>query len=366
MKKLLTVCIPTYKRENSLRRCIESVVTQIEDSSLSQYVGIFVADDASPDSTVAVLKQYQSFDFFAAVTRIHNLGMSVNIKEMLQVVSQKSEYQLIVTDDDYLQPGVLNEIVDFLQGNNKVSAIWTPRYSYTDDGELHCVVCDPFDQSTLIHPSAGNAGKHMGNGFVLSGLILRGENIDYDLWEEYAENAYFPVLIFGDLIYRQGAYFWKKNIVHHTVLNICHWERWGKNDVVIEMRLFLDFVHAYRILAKEKISSQRFYLASFPSIYHAVMHLLTSEKLKAKRPDILDAIEGLHRKRATYFGFPYTQLLTFVLALGASLAAVKLLTLRVLSLVSLKKSKRERFIQKSRAQSELLQNIPLVFSLISS
>lgn len=366
MKKLLIVCIPTYKRERSLRRCIESVVTQIDNSSLSQYVGIYVANDASPDNTIAALKEYQPLNFFDAVTREQNLGMSVNIKEMLQEVAQRSEYQLIVTDDDYLQPGVLNEIVDFLQGNRRVSAIWTPRYSYTDVNDLHCVVCDPFDQGTSIQPSAVNAGKHMGNGFVLSGLILRGENINYELWEEHAENAYFPVLIFGDLIYRRGAYFWKKNIVHHTVLNICHWERWGKNDVVIEMRLFLDFVHTYRILAK-KIGSQRFYLASFRSVSLALINLLRSEKLlKANRIDVLDAINDLSAKGAVNFGFPYTQLLILALASSMSLAATKSLTLRALSLFSFKKYDKEKCMQKIHAHADLLRRAPLVFRLITS
>ncbi len=112
--------------------------------------------------------------------------------------------------------------------SNSVPAIWTPRYSYLENDELLYVACNPFKDSTLVKPSIVNAAKYMNNGFVLSGLIVRAEYIDFEFWDEYKENAYFPMIFFGDLIFRFGAYYWNKNIVHHTVMNKCHWERWRK------------------------------------------------------------------------------------------------------------------------------------------
>jgi len=242
MTKLLTICIPTYKRPETLRRCIDSIVSQIEKYELSDCVDIYVTNDASPDDTGSILQAYASLSYFNGITREQNLGMNVNIKCMLNEVAGTSDYQLIITDDDYLQPDVLGEIVEFLRGqqgnSNRVSAIWTPRYSYIESGELHGIVCSPFRNSAMVKPSGINAGRYMVNGFVLSGLIIRAECIDFEFWERYKENAYFPVIFFGDLLFRGGAYYWHKNIVHHTVLNKCHWESWGGSNLLIELKKF--------------------------------------------------------------------------------------------------------------------------------
>jgi glycosyltransferase involved in cell wall biosynthesis len=365
MKRLLMVCIPTYKRERSLRQCIESVAAQIENASLSGQVGIYVANDASPDNTANLLRDY-SQRYFAAVTREHNLGMSANIRCMLEEASRTSEYQLIITDDDSLQPGVLMELVEFLRMHRPdLPAAWTPRYSYTEQGGLHCVVCDSLPDSVAIEPSSANAARYMDNGFVLSGLILRGEAIDFEFWKEFDDNAYFPVIVFGDLLRGKGAYFWKKNIVHHTVLNVCHWESWGKNDVAIELRLFLDFVLAYQIMAQKTGTSCSFYYRAFPGIYRSVIELLRSNKLKADRSLVLDAIRDLAEKRARRLGLPARQTLILALVAGVALAAAKTLAASALSLVSTgatKSKNRDRI----RAYSDLLSSAPLVFKLITS
>ncbi len=100
--KLLTVCIPTYKRPDTLRRCIDSIVSEIEKYALSDSIDVYVTNDASPDDTAGVLQTYASLDYFTGVTREQNLGMNVNIKCTLTEVAQRSDYQLIITDDDLL------------------------------------------------------------------------------------------------------------------------------------------------------------------------------------------------------------------------------------------------------------------------
>lgn len=373
MRKLLTVCIPTYKREKSLRRCIDSVLDQVEKFGLADEVGVFVANDASPDDTAALIESYQGVSYFWAANREKNLGMSVNIKSMLEEAVQRSDYQLIITDDDFLEPDVLGDIVSVLQGYRNrrppVAAIWTPRYSYTEDGGLHCVVCDPFREDFSILPSAFNVGRHMKNGFVLSGLILCGSQIDFDFWERYAENAYFPAICFGDIVNRRGAQFWHKSIVHHTVLNECHWERWGKNDVVIELRLFCDYVGMYDILAARMgnvLQRIQFYYGAFPSIYRAVAGLLVSEKLKVERDVVLDAIRELARQRDLKVRAPLYQLLIAGFAVNIGMAAAKSVVFRVLSALYPEGQQKEQYQAKFRTRVDSLRVSPLVLKLISA
>lgn len=371
MTKLLTICIPTYKRPATLRRCIDSIVTQIEKYALSDCVDIYVANDASPDDTASVLHAYASLGYFNGVTRGQNLGMNVNIKCMLTEVAKKSAYQLIITDDDYLQPDILGEIVEFLRrqqdDDRRAPAIWTPRYSYTEDGKLHGVVCNPFKDSYLVKPSATNAGKYMGNGFVLSGLILRAECIDYAFWERYRENAYFPMIFFGELLFRGGAYYWNNNLVHHTVLNECHWERWGKNDAVIALRLFTDSVNAYGIMAgriNESSDAIKFYCGSFPSINRSVSSFMHSNELKNDKTLILDAIHELRTQGVARIEPPLNLLVLCALFMNAMIGIFKLTALYMLLLLTREEKKESHYRNRACAYLAFLRTTPIMLKLI--
>ena len=368
---LLTICIPTYKRPITLCRCIDLAIEQIEKFGLSGCVNVYVANDASPDDTLVSLAKYALVSYVSVVTREQNLGMNVNIKCMLSDVAKQSDYQLIITDDDYLQPNILNEIVGFLRqqqdGSNRVPAIWTPRYSYTEDGEFHGVVCNPVEDSTLVKPSIINAGRYMVNGFVLSGLIVRGKFIDYEFWDKYKENAYFPVIFFGDLLFRNGAYYWNRNIVHHTVLNICHWESWGRSDLLIELRKFSDYMNIYDIMAK-RINNHPgallFYCSSFLSLYHAITSFLLSNELNGDELETLSAFQELKAQGLLNFKFPLNLLMSCALLLSLTISISKLVVLGMILIFVRKRVKEAHCRERIGVYMELLQVTPIMLKLI--
>jgi len=368
---LLSVCIPTYKRSATLRRCIESVSNQIEKYNLADAVDIYVANDASPDDTADVLHSYESLSFFTGITRDRNLGMNMNIKTMFRDIKGASEYQLLITDDDYLQPSTLGDIVKFLrklQGdNNSLSAIWTPRYSYTEDGELHCVVCNPFKVNCAVSPSAANAGRYMHNGFVLSGLILSAKDIDYEFWEQYRENGYFPVICFGEMLFRNGAYYWNKNIVHHTVLNKCHWEDWGKTDILINLRLFSDYLNGYSFIARRLNNIFKvipFYIYSFPSIYDVVKSFMLSDNLKGDSSVLFEAVKEQRNKGYLKFSAPLILLLFFSLPLSILISLLKIAITRTVMLVAHKKYMVVHYHKRIDYNLNILRASPVMLELM--
>lgn len=349
MAKLLTICIPTYKRPITLRRCINSVADQIQRFGLEKQVHIFVANDASPDNTAQILDEFKPLGYFSHVNREMNLGMSANIKSMLEEALWQSSFQLILTDDDYLQPDTLEAIVKFLAAqivaNPDVPLIWTPRYSYTEDGKLHCVVCNPFKGDTLIPPSIRNAGCYMFNGFVLSGLIVKAKDIDFLLWSEHLENAYFPVIFSGDLISRKPSLYWDMNIVHHSVLNECHWERWGQSEAEITLRLFIDFINAYVVIGRKIKSTFQaipFYMSASPSIFGMINSLLIWSGGFFKLSD-RESIALLNIERVSFAKVePPARILFFVAAIRIVLECLfNLAKYRILSFAAIDRIKKE-------------------------
>jgi glycosyltransferase involved in cell wall biosynthesis len=371
MKNLLTICIPTYKRPQSLRRCIKSVISQIENYSLEDDVSLYVVNDASPDETESILADYQSLAFFKGVTREKNLGMNVNIKTMFEEVKGSSMYHLIITDDDYLQPDILLDIIEFLskqnEGDNQNAVIWTPRYSYTEDGNLHCIACNPFTQSKRIKSSVYNAAKYMHNGFVLSGLILKAECIDYEFWEEYDENAYFPVLFTGDIIVKKGAYYWDKNIVHHTVLNECHWERWGKNDIVIDLRLFKDYIVTYGIMANKLENILQviiFYLASFTAICNSVYSLFSNNMWNGDVVLLGDAVDEFELQKSPKLSWQLRLIMVVSLLLFTIKSVIKIF-IKYFVVFRCQDEVKRKFHRKSKADLFVgIMSVKPIFKLI--
>ena len=351
--KLLSICIPTYKRPDTLRRCIDSVVTQIQQFNQQECVEIYVANDTSPDNTAQVLSEFESLDFFRCVNRETNLGMSMNIKAMLGEALEFSTFQLVITDDDYLLTGTLDELVEFVADQNSsnpdVSLIWTPRYSYLESGELHGIVCETFSEDRLVSPSYSNAGRFMYNGFVLSGLIVKAREIDFSFWDEYQENAYFPVIFSGEMILRNPSMYLNKSIVYHSVLNECHWDRWGQSDAEITLRLCIDYLNAYVVIGGRLEPFWRrllFYGSAFPRAFQMTNSLLITSGGFFRLADAeLAALLDIERVSFARLESPAGILLFFMMIRILFGCLVKAPIVRILSLISASPSKRKRHLE---------------------
>lgn len=372
MKALLTICVPTYKRAFALQKCIQSVASQIESFGLHGEVGIYVANDASPDQTVRVCEEFQMLSYFKCVHRVANLGMNRNIRHMLSEVSTFSDYQLIITDDDYLQGDSLGAIVEFLHKRiNDVAArsvFWTPRFSYLESGELHCVVCNSFDIDNDIVPTAFNAGRFMYNGFILSGLFVKSIHINFELWDStYIDNAFFPMIFTGDLLANNGGFYWNKNIIHHTVLNECHWEDWGRSNLLIEIRLLSDSLNSYPVVAQGAINllvRPLFYAAAIPSVFSIIRCFLASENLNGNAGSIREAISEQRESKQFDLKFPISIVVHLGILLNIIVAIFKLTATLSLSAIPFIIKTRKYYLQRFIYYRDFIGRIPFVYFLI--
>lgn len=98
----LGICIPTFKRPDQLRWCLESVLVACRPYE----VPVVVTDDACDDTNVAVrdwlLKEYPQAKW---VANSSNLGIDGNILNAVDCCP--SEYAWLLGEDDRLQPNAL-------------------------------------------------------------------------------------------------------------------------------------------------------------------------------------------------------------------------------------------------------------------
>jgi hypothetical protein len=96
---LLAVCIPTYRRPDQLRRCLESVIR----SAAPHAVAIVVADDAADDTNVALLEELRRrYPLLVHYRNASNLGIDGNILRCVDLCQARHAW--ILGEDDRMLP----------------------------------------------------------------------------------------------------------------------------------------------------------------------------------------------------------------------------------------------------------------------
>ena len=106
---LLSVIIPAYNVEDTLRRCVESVLNQDIDG-----MEVIIVDDGSTDGTPAICDEYGKRE---GITVVHqkNAGLSEARNTGIKIASGK--LITFVDSDDYLAPATYQPLLDLLGDN---------------------------------------------------------------------------------------------------------------------------------------------------------------------------------------------------------------------------------------------------------
>lgn len=97
----ISVLIPAYNSENTIKRCIDSVLNQTYKN-----ITIIVVNDGSTDNTLNILKEYKS-------VKVYNRKKSTigDVRNIL-ISKCKSKYFIFLDSDDYLEKDCLKTLYD--------------------------------------------------------------------------------------------------------------------------------------------------------------------------------------------------------------------------------------------------------------
>ena len=108
-KPKVSVIVPVYNVERFLRRCLDSVLTQLYDN-----YEVICVNDCSPDNSQDILDEYEKK--YAPKMRVlmneHNLGLGKSRERAIREAS--GEYIMFVDSDDYLAKDYIQTYVDGL------------------------------------------------------------------------------------------------------------------------------------------------------------------------------------------------------------------------------------------------------------
>lgn len=184
---LLSVIIPAYNVEETLGRCVESVLGQGVDD-----MEVIIIDDGSTDGTGKVCDSYGGRE---GVTVVHqkNGGLSEARNKGLDVA--KGEMITFVDSDDYIAPGTYKELVEMMEkhptydileysvrkedGEKVLFSLNLPDREYTDmaqywfDGRAytHCYAWNKVYRRGLFHGVRYPKGKKFEDVYMLPQLL---------------------------------------------------------------------------------------------------------------------------------------------------------------------------------------------------
>jgi glycosyltransferase involved in cell wall biosynthesis len=123
----VSVIIPAYNCESSLRSCLESVFSQ---ELLPEQV--FVINDGSTDSTAEIVK-----DYFNRIIYLEQENQGQGAARNKGLVLSRGEFVAFLDADDYWLKGFLKSCVQFLKNNKDIIAVSTGLIIKSENGKQH-------------------------------------------------------------------------------------------------------------------------------------------------------------------------------------------------------------------------------------
>lgn len=184
---LLSIIIPAYNVEGTLRECLESVLSQHVDD-----MEIILVDDGSTDNTAEICDEFGIRDNIKVIHQ-ENAGLSEARNAGLELA--KGELITFVDSDDYLEPNTYPRLIGIMErhpqydileysivkeDNGKVLfSLDLPDREYTDmaqywfDGRAytHCYACNKVYRRGLFHGVRYPKGKKFEDVYMLPQLL---------------------------------------------------------------------------------------------------------------------------------------------------------------------------------------------------
>lgn len=172
---LLSILIPTYNRADYLEKNLCLLEKYIVKNNLSDEVKIIVSDNCSDDNTKKVLTRFLETDEMKIdiYHQDNNLGLEQNVLFVLN--KAKSEYTMILGDDDYLNEKYLVNIIDKLKTDHDIYCIIPSIQSINHYGDIINSGRDLNIESKIYKKGFNNCLNNSWRAHQISGLTFKRE-----------------------------------------------------------------------------------------------------------------------------------------------------------------------------------------------
>ena len=179
----LSVIIPVYRVEDTLDRCVESVVNQHVDD-----MEVILVDDGSPDGCPAICDRWAAKDAHIRVIHKENGGLSDARNAGIEIA--RGEFLTFVDSDDYLEANTLAPLLELTDDTDIVEysirdRLLLSEHTYTDMSEywlkeqayLHTYACNKLFRSRLFDAVRFPKDKVFEDAYTLPLLLKKTRKV---------------------------------------------------------------------------------------------------------------------------------------------------------------------------------------------
>ena len=284
----ISICIPTYNRSRMVAELLDSIIAQgCEDD-----IEVVVSDDASPDDTVAIVRNYAGrIKAFTFLPQPKNLGLDANF--LAVVAAATGDYIWLMGDDDRIEPGGLARVLDAIDRWPGVSGLTLGVIDYDVSMTRRTGIRKMPETRSIAGVGAlfAQAGELLG---FMSALVIdraKWNAITTEPASAQFKNYYIQVYIIGRVMQRFGKW--------GIVSSPCVGFRSGNDQFKAKFgwldRLKID-VNAYEqiadaLLADDPAHKKAFRIRIFNT--HVMARINNAKTSAAKMAGVLNAVRYL-------------------------------------------------------------------------
>lgn len=212
-----SIIIPVYNCNKFLRKCINSIIYQIDDND-----EVILIDDGSTDNSYQICEEFAKKDNRIKSISRKNSGVSDTRNYGLQIASGK--YICFLDADDFLNNGYIDNIVDILKKYENVELINFGFFSDVNDSKNLTISSDKINFKNHLYKSKNEIKAEL--------VELWDSSMLYNIWNKVylssiiKENEIkFPNIYFGEDIEFNKKYLENTNIFYNSSNCFYHYIR---------------------------------------------------------------------------------------------------------------------------------------------
>ncbi len=127
MNAKVSVIVPVYKAQDFLPKCVDSILSQTEES-----LELILVDDGSPDRSGAICDAYAARD--SRVRVIHQKNAGVSAARNAGILAAEGRYVGFVDSDDWIDPDMFSRLLTVAQETGADVVMCDATTVYSDGG----------------------------------------------------------------------------------------------------------------------------------------------------------------------------------------------------------------------------------------
>lgn len=190
MQPKVSIIVPIFNAEDSLEKCIDSILAQTEEN-----IEIILVDDGSTDNSGIICQEYATMDVRIKLIRQVNSGVSAARNNGIKNAS--GEYIGFVDSDDWIEPNMYEALLKRADETN-ADVVMCDATTVYNNGKTEIDTITQLDGDVVLNKSDFSPKLLLEMAGSTCRCIYRyNDNLQFPLGVKFSEDRIFNLYTFG-------------------------------------------------------------------------------------------------------------------------------------------------------------------------